>query len=131
MRKRNAVSHALLNADTNTNIILIQEPWYGKIGTAREDNTRDGVDVLGGVASSAWETLYPGLKEGQRPKVMAYARKQAQDDRNATHFTVVPRLDVCTSGKLHLTYSPYVACTRSSKLCKCVRQPTCIRYVGF
>ena len=36
-----------------------------------------------------------------------------------------------SSGKLHLTYSPYVACTRSSKLCKCVRQPTCIRYVGF
>jgi hypothetical protein len=27
---------------------------------------------------------------------MAYTRKQAQDDRNAAHFTVVPRLDVCT-----------------------------------
>ena len=36
-----------------------------------------------------------------------------------------------TLGKLHLTYSPYVACIRSSKLCKCVRQPTCIQYVIF
>ena len=96
MRKRNAVTHALLNSDTNTHLMLIQEPWFDKIGTARKDNARDGVDVLGGVASPAWEILYPGFKEGQYPKVMAYARKQIPNNRNATHFTVVPRLDVCT-----------------------------------
>jgi hypothetical protein len=95
MRKRNAVSHALLNSDTNTHLLLIQEPWYNKIGTARKDSAREGTDVLGGAASPAWEILYPGLKEGQRPKVMAYARKQVQDDCNTTRFTVVPRLDAC------------------------------------
>jgi hypothetical protein len=95
MRKRNAVTHALLNcADTNTQLILIQEPWFDTIGTARKDTAREGVDVLGGVASPEWEILYPGLLEGQRAKVMAYARKRAQDAHNTPNFTVIPRLDV-------------------------------------
>ena len=73
MRKRNAVTHALLNTNENAHIILIQEPWYNKIGTARKDNAKQGADVLGGVASPAWEPLYPGAPEGKAPKVMAYA----------------------------------------------------------
>ena len=61
MRKRNAVTHALLNSITNTNLILLQEPWYDQIGTARKDGAREGIDVLGGVASPAWDIIYPGL----------------------------------------------------------------------
>jgi hypothetical protein len=34
MRKRNAVTHALLNSDNDTNLFLLQEPWFNKIGTA-------------------------------------------------------------------------------------------------
>jgi hypothetical protein len=96
MRKRNAVTHALLNSDNKTHLILIQEPWYNAIGTARTDNARQGTDVLGGVASPAWEIHYPGLAEGQRPKVMAYSRKQMRAGKDNTHFTIVPRIDVCT-----------------------------------
>lgn len=96
MRKRNAITHALLNSDSKTHLILIQEPWFDTIGTARKDSARQGVDVLGGVASPAWEIHYPGHTEGQRPKVMAYSRKQPRaGDNNTTHFTVVPRIDVC------------------------------------
>jgi hypothetical protein len=95
MRKRNAVTHALLNTNENAHIILIQEPWYNKIGTARKDNAKQGTDVLGGVASPAWEPLYPGGPEGKAPKVMAYARKDLQHTSNSPHFTVVPRLDIC------------------------------------
>jgi hypothetical protein len=91
MRKRNAVTHALLNSDNKTHLMLIQEPWYDTIGTARKDSAWDGVDVLGGVASPAWEIHYPGHTEGQRPKVMAYSRKH----NSTAHFSVVPRLDVC------------------------------------
>ena len=95
MRRRNANTHALLNSVSNsTQLILIQEPWFATIGTARKDSARDGVDVLGGAASPAWELLYPSFTEGQRPKVMAYMRKQTQNGHN-THFTVVPRLDLC------------------------------------
>jgi hypothetical protein len=99
MRKRNAVTHTLLNSDSNTHLMLIQEPWFNAIGTARKDSARQGTDVLGGVASPAWEIHYPGYTEGQRPKVMAYSRKQAREGNNTTNFSIVPRLDVCT----HLT----------------------------
>ena len=90
MRKRNAVTHTLLNSNTNAHLILIQEPWFDKIGIARKDDARQGVDVRGGVACPKWELTYPGHSEGQIPKVMAYARKPTQLPTNTLHFTVVP-----------------------------------------
>ena len=102
MRKRNPVTHALLNSDKGTNILLIQEPWYSKIGTARKDNAKHGVDVQGGVSSPEWEIVYPGLTEGQRPKVMTYARKNSPQNRDTPHFTVVPRVDICSHPTLQV-----------------------------
>jgi Reverse transcriptase (RNA-dependent DNA polymerase)/Endonuclease-reverse transcriptase len=96
MRKRNAVTHALLNSITNTHLILLQEPWFSQIGTARQDNAREGVDVLGGVAAPAWDIIYPNCGKDKPPKVMAYVRKQVQSIQDAAHFTVVPRLDICS-----------------------------------
>ena len=95
MRKCNAVTHALLNSDKVTNLLLVQEPWFNKIGTARQDNARQGVDILGGVASLEWEITYPDLTNGQRPKVMAYARKNSAHNPDTPHFTAVPRIDIC------------------------------------
>jgi len=69
MRKRNAVTHALLNSAQDTNLLLIQEPWFDTIGTARKDTSRQGVNVLGGVASPTWEILYTlALRKGSAPK---------------------------------------------------------------
>ena len=102
MRKRNAVTHALLNSNNNANLILIQEPWFDKIGTARKDNARQGVDILGGVACPKWELTYPGHTEGKPPKVMAYARKPTQFSIKAPRFTVVPRLDLCSHPALQV-----------------------------
>ena len=96
MHWRNAVTHALLNSDTGTNLFLIQEPWFDTIGTARKDTARQGIDVLGGVASPGWEVIYPSIPEGQRPKVMAYARRRAINTQFEPPFTVIPRLDVST-----------------------------------
>jgi Endonuclease-reverse transcriptase len=73
---------------------LLQEPWFDTIGTARKDEARQGVDVLGGVASPGWEILYPSISKDQRPKVMAYARKWAPNSQLEPPFTVVPWLDV-------------------------------------
>lgn len=99
MRRRNPETHALLNSNIADNLILIQEPWFRKIGTARKDDAREGVDVLGGVASPAWEIIYPGFAAGQRPKVMAYARKH---NPNAQPFSVVPRLDISSHPTLQV-----------------------------
>src|SRR5258708_23936826 len=94
MCRRNAVTYALLNYDTHTNLFLIQEPWFDTIGTARNDTARQGVDVLGGVSSPSWEILYPAIPKDHRPKVMAYAHRQATKAQSSPPFTVVPRHDV-------------------------------------
>jgi hypothetical protein len=65
MCRRNAVTHALLNSNKRTNLFLIQKPWFDTIGTARKDTARQGIDVLGGVASPEWEVIYPSIPEGQ------------------------------------------------------------------
>jgi hypothetical protein len=95
MRRRNAATHALLNSTNNSHLLLIQEPWFNTIGTARKDTARQGTDVRGGVASPKWEILYPNYQEGKRPKAMAYARKRPHHDPTTPPFTIVPRLDVC------------------------------------
>ena len=96
MRKRNAVTHALLNSITNINLILLQEPWFNQIGTARKDEACEGIDVLGRVASLAWDVIYPGLDKEKCSKVMAYAWKLTQSTRDTLHYIVVPHLDVCS-----------------------------------
>ena len=47
----------------------------------------------------AWDIIYPGHTKDKPPKVMAYTQKQTQNMPNATHFTVVLRIDICP----HLT----------------------------
>ena len=94
MRKRNAVTHALLNSNNNAHILFIQEPWYDRIGTVRKDSAHQGVDVLGRVANPTWELIYPGTTEGQRPKVMTYVCKPSPQAHKTPHFTAVPRLDL-------------------------------------
>ena len=97
MRKRNPATHGLLNsADNHAHLLLIQEPWFNTIGTARKDTARQGIEVLRGAASPKWEILYPGCQEGKRAKVMAYAHKRQHRDPTIPPFTIVPRLDVCT-----------------------------------
>ena len=90
MSKQNAVTHALLNSDTHTNVYLIQEPWFYTISMAGLDTAQQGIDVLGGVASPGWEILYPVIPKGCRPKVMAYARRRVIDPKAEAPFTVVP-----------------------------------------
>ena len=102
MRKRNAVTHALLNSDNDTNLFLLQEPWFNKIGTARQDDARQGVDIQGGVAAPDWELIYPSLSDGQRPKVMAYARKNSARNTDTPHFTTIPRIDICAHPTLQV-----------------------------
>jgi hypothetical protein len=96
MRRRDAVTHALLNSNTSTNIYLIQEPWFDTIGIARVDSARQGIDILGSISSPGWEIIYPAIPKGKRPKVMAYARRRAPEPRFDPPFTVVPRLDLST-----------------------------------
>jgi hypothetical protein len=68
----NAAMYSLLNSNTQADIILVQEPWHGKIGMACSDVDPKGVDILGGAANPMWDCIYPRTKLGKRCKVIAY-----------------------------------------------------------
>ncbi|KAN0139671.1 Endonuclease/exonuclease/phosphatase, partial [Lactarius tabidus] len=79
MRRRNAAMHALLNSNKTDDILFIQEPWFNRIGIARSDAHREGVDVLGGAANPSWNLSYPSFTSEQRAKVMTYTRIHDRD----------------------------------------------------
>ena len=72
MCHRNAPTHTLLNTNSDADVILVQEPWFNRIGTACSDVNPDGVDILGGVANPKWDCIYPKIASSERCKVMAY-----------------------------------------------------------
>jgi hypothetical protein len=79
MRRRNAAMHALLNSNKTDDILFIQEPWFNRVGIARSDAHREGVDVLGGAANPSWNLSYPYFTSDQRAKVMTYTRIHDRD----------------------------------------------------
>jgi hypothetical protein len=83
MRRNNNLIHSLLSTNENAHLILIQEPWFNRIGTVRRDDTYQGEEVLGGVACPAWEPIHPAVAVGKPPKVMAYVRKNLQNTHNS------------------------------------------------
>jgi hypothetical protein len=91
MRRRNAASHTLLITNQTADIILVQEPWFNKIGTTRSDVDPNGVDILGGVANPKWDCIYPKTEHGTKCKVMAYRRI------SATHFNITNRVDLTSN----------------------------------
>ena len=57
--KANYIGHLVLNSlVASTAIILFQEPWLGKIGTAHSDTT-PGLDVYGQVHQKTWNQFIP------------------------------------------------------------------------
>jgi hypothetical protein len=95
MQRSNNLIHSLLSTNENAHLILIQEPWFNRIRTARRDDAYQGEAVLGGVACPAWEPIHPTVAVGKPPKVMAYVCKNLQNMHNSPRFTVVPHLDIC------------------------------------
>ena len=59
LRRRNEATHALLNENDTDDVLFIQEPWFGRIGTKRSDTEAQGKQVMGGAANV---TLGPGVR---------------------------------------------------------------------
>ena len=66
--------HALLNTNTSDNVLFIQEPWFGHIGTTRDNKQREGREVLGGAGHPSWQLFYPHYTNNECVKVMTYIR---------------------------------------------------------
>jgi hypothetical protein len=45
--RSNVRMHAILNTLIDFDILLLQEPWYGRIGVARSSTDAQGLDIKG------------------------------------------------------------------------------------
>jgi len=90
-RRSNPRLHAILNSNKHADIILVQEPWFNRIGTVRTEFDPEGTDTFGTVANPLWDVLYPKYNPGERCKVVAYRRI------SSTSFTVINRLDLASN----------------------------------
>ena len=105
MRRRNAAMHSLLETNEDDDILCVQEPWFDKIGTARKDSAREGVDVLGGASHRNWNLFYP-YSTGTKPaKVIIYVRKYSRlaSKRRLHPARTVPRLDLVRHHSIMIT----------------------------
>ena len=95
--------HALLNTNVDDDILCVQEPWFGEIGTRRDDRERTGKSILGGAANAQWTLHYPSFAN-KRAKVMTYIRVH---DRNhpfrLNKCRGTTRLDLCAHPSILIT----------------------------
>jgi len=101
--KSNYVTHVLLNSaslrnsDTDhsvpiSDIILIQEPWIGKIGL----DVKSGADVLGPNSHPDWTAILPFCPPDTKPDVLAYVRKSHPGWRLSNRMDIAARPDTLT-----------------------------------
>ena len=79
MRRRNAFMHVLLNDNSADDILFVQEPWFGRIGTKRSDADSQGKEVWGGTANPKWTLHSPQCSPTICAKVMTYIRIHDRD----------------------------------------------------
>jgi hypothetical protein len=94
MCHHNAAMHTLLNTNTDADIILVQEPWFDRIGMTCLDTNPDGVDTLGGVSNPKWDCIQPKTPCGACCKVMAYRCIAS------SHFNITNKLDLASNHHL-------------------------------
>ena len=95
--------HALLNTNVDDDVLCVQEPWFGDIGTRRDDRERTGKSVLGGAANAQWTLHYPSFAN-KRAKVMTYIRIHDRSHPfrlNKCRGTT--RLDLCAHPSILIT----------------------------
>ena len=57
--------HALLNENLVDDVVFVQEPWFGCIGVARNDELHSGKETMGGAANPQWSLHYPRFAANQ------------------------------------------------------------------
>ena len=88
--KANYIGHAVLNSLAQIyQIVLFQEPWVGRIGTAKADSDPSGVEITGLVHQSSWNQFVPVPPSlSSTPRVAIYTTK------NNPNFSYILHLDI-------------------------------------
>jgi ribonuclease HI len=79
--RSNTRMHGILNDDdyNEFDIVLFQEPWYGKIGLERSSASASGEPIYGSIANAAWEGFTPSGANANNPaRVATYVRKRSR-----------------------------------------------------
>ena len=115
MRRRNPLSIAFLEA-TSADIVMIQEPWFGRLVSLRSDTDPDGEVVRGFAAHPGWEIFPPKHQKGDTCKVVTYVRQSLFMSRDVRvmslpdHSVSSPSsqaLEVTISGNVFLLLNIY------------------------
>ena len=72
--------HGFLQTDdSDFDIVLVQEPWFGTVATLRSDTDPDGIPQPGFPTNNKWLTFSPPYPSDVRPKVCIYANRLTID----------------------------------------------------
>jgi len=71
MQHRNPLFIAFLQA-TSADIVMVQEPWFGRLIPSRSDTNPKGNKVRGFAAHPGWEFFAPKHQTGDICKVVTY-----------------------------------------------------------
>ena len=63
--RSNIRMHILLNTLTSHHILILQEPWVGRIGVHRSSTNPSSDNILGTVSNPAWECFMPDAGPGK------------------------------------------------------------------
>ena len=88
MRRRNPLSIAFLQA-THADIVMVQEPWFGRLIPSRSDSNPDGEEVRGFAAHPGWEFFAPKHQKGDVCRVMTYVRQSLLMSRDVQVVSLV------------------------------------------
>ena len=72
-RRSNTRIHTILQKD-DSDILLIQEPWYKTIATLHSDTNPDGDPIRGAPINSLWDLHTPTLKPTDECRVLTYTK---------------------------------------------------------
>ena len=80
VNRSSPIMHAILNEYApSKDLILIQEPWIGPIGTGKSDTCADGNPIFGLPHQSSWSSFHPSQitsDAGTNPRVVAYVNRR-------------------------------------------------------
>lgn len=86
MRRRNPAFSTFLQT-TTFDVVLVQEPWFYRIGTDRSDTDPDGVDVLGTIQNDHFCSYLPLHSGSDICKVAIFVRSKL-----AQSVSIIPYL---------------------------------------
>jgi hypothetical protein len=90
VHRQNERIHALLHNNPDTQIILIQEPWFKQVAVLPSDTEPLGTTQQGAPIHPSWDVHTPILGPNDQCKAVAYTRKYLRRSHLVTNVTNHP-----------------------------------------